>query len=112
MPEQVVTCIIFCLGLLISDRVVVLGRLKQMQIVVARNVHIQLRTHTLRMAHLAQNTAIGRGNALNGPVGAVGVEMDIHGGFAGKVNILRSNLTIFNKLLDKLFGSYKSALRA
>ena len=59
-----------------------------MQIVVARNVYVQLRTHTLGVAHFAQNTAIGRGNALNGPVGAVGIEMDVHGGIAGQIHTL------------------------
>ena len=62
------------------------------------------------MAHLAQNPAVGRGDALNGPDGAVGVDIHIHGGGTAQVHILRGDLSVFQELLQQSIGAEEAAL--
>ena len=55
---------------------------KHTDIVIAGDILVKTAANTLAVAHLAEHSAIRRGNALNGEQGAVGVESGIHGGLA------------------------------
>ena len=54
----------------VSDR-----RFEHLQIIIARHVAIQTGTDSLRVAHLAEDTAVRRGNAFDGEKGIVGIEV-------------------------------------
>ena len=62
------------------------------------------------MTHLAENSAVGRNDALNGVIGIIGVKGDIVGCVAAEINILSYDLTIGGKLLDERLIGNKSAL--
>ena len=47
-----------------------------------------------RMAHLAEHTAIGAGDAFDGAGGTVGIPWHVGGGFAVKIAILESDLAV------------------
>ena len=81
-----------------------------MQVVIARNIAVQCGTNTLCVAHLAQNAAIGRGNALNSLNRAVGVKVHIHGGNAIQVHVLGGNLTVLSQLGNQFLRAQEAAL--
>ena len=53
--------------------------LEHADVVLAGNVAVQILADTLAVAHLAEDTAVGRGDTLDGEQGAVGVEGGVHG---------------------------------
>lgn len=61
------------------------------------------------MAHLAQHSAVGAGDAFHGPGGAVGVEAAVVGGIAVKVGVLGSNLAVGCQGFDLLVGGDEAA---
>ena len=97
-------------GLLIYylDFEVLYSRSKETEVIIAGYVLIEAGTDSFGVAHLTENSSVGRCNTFYCIVRVVGIEVNISRRLAVKVNILRSNLSVFNKLLDKLFGSYKS----
>ena len=76
--------------------------LEQLDIILAGDVFVQAGADSLAVAHLAQDSAVGGRDALNGVQGAVGVEVDIGGGVAVQVNVLGGDLTVCRQLCDKL----------
>ena len=83
--------------------------LEHTDIVVTRDITIAARADALAMAHLAEDPAVRRGNALNGKQRTVGVECSIHGGIAFQIHILGSDLTIDGKLMCQFFGCEEAA---
>ena len=59
-----------------------------------RYVLIQIFALALAVTHLAENSAVGRGNALDSEQRTVGVEGGVHGGIALQVNVLGGDLTV------------------
>ena len=99
-------------GLLIClQREIILCSLEQVQVALTGNVAVQILTNTLRVAHLTEDTAIGRGDAFNGPNGTIGVEVHIHGGVAGKIHILGSDLSVGSQLVQQFFGAQEAAFK-
>ena len=62
------------------------------------------------MTHLAEHAAVRAGDALDSQHRAVGVEALIHGGHAGQIHILGSNLTVAQHGVQHLLRSHKAAL--
>ena len=83
--------------------------LEHTDIVLTGNVAVQVLTDTLTVAHLAEDTAVGAGDALNGEQGAVGVEGGIHGGLAIQIHVLGGDLTILGQLQCQCFGGEEAA---
>ena len=61
------------------------------------------------MTHLTEYTAVRRNDTLDSAHRAVGIVCKIHCRFAVKVNILSSNLTVFDELCDNLIACYKTS---
>ena len=61
------------------------------------------------MAHLAKDTAVRAGDALDGQHRAVRVVTHVHRRAAGQVHILRCDLTSFDQLVQQLFVADKAA---
>ncbi|MBQ5902782.1 MAG: V-type ATP synthase subunit A, partial [Alistipes sp.] len=89
------------------------GRLEEMPaeegFPAAGNILVAACADTLAVAHLTDDTAVGRGDAFDGVQGAVGVECSVHGGVAVQVNVLGSDLTTRSQLLDQSIGSQELA---
>ena len=84
--------------------------LEHLDVVVAGNILVKSLGNTLRVAHLAEYSAVGGSDTLDSIHRIVGVEGYIAGCIAVKVNILRGNLTVCGKLLDKLLTCKEATL--
>ena len=85
------------------------GSLEHLDVIVAGHVLVAAVAVTLAVAHFAKDTAIGRGDALNGEQGAVGVEGGIHGGVAFQIHVLSGDLAVHSQLQSQLFGGEEAA---
>ena len=78
-------------------------------ILVARNVAEQARSKTLAVAHLAEDTSVGAGDAFDSIQAAVRVERSVHGRYALSIYILGSNLAVSEQLFDSAFRSVEAS---
>ena len=83
---------------------------EQPHIVLTGDVAVEAGAGALAVAHLAQDPAVGGGDALDGPGGAVGVEGGVHGGRAGEVHVLGGDLPVRSQALQHLRGGHEAAL--
>ena len=86
------------------------GGLEELHVVVPRDVPVEVRSDALAVAHLAEHAAIGAGDALHGPEGAVGVPVVIQGGLARLVHILGGDLTALGQIPEEGFRGQEAAL--
>ena len=68
--------------------------LEHADVVFAGDVFVQSCADTFAVAHLAEDAAVGGGEAFDGEQGAVGVEGGVHGGLALQIHILGSDLAV------------------
>ena len=78
-------------------------------ILVARNIAEQARSKALAVAHLAEDTSVGAGDAFDSIQAAVRVERSVHGRYALSIYILGSNLAVSEQLFDSAFRSVEAA---
>ena len=62
------------------------------------------------MAHLAEHAAVGAGNALDAGDGAVGVHVEVHGGHARHIDVLRGDLAAGTELIQDLVVGHETTL--
>ena len=62
------------------------------------------------MTHLAENTAVRRGDTLDRAHRTVRVPRNIHGRLALKVGVLERYLTVLDKLINDVLRRYEAAL--
>ena len=74
------------------------------------HVAVQHFAGALGVAHAAKHAAVRAGDALDGVHGAVGVEQDIHAGFAVQVHVLGGDLAVLGQLLQQLLVGHEAAL--
>ena len=84
--------------------------LEHLDVVVAGDILVAAIAETFAVAHLAEDTAIGRGDALDGEDGAVGIEVDISGGLVQQIHVLGGDLTVGSQLADGLQACVEAAL--
>ena len=89
---------------------VVYAALKDFLILLKRNVFVEIFALSLAVTHLAEHSAVGRGDTLDSAYGAVEVELNAVGGLAAEINVLGSDLTVCRKLLNGFEVSHKPAL--
>ena len=77
---------------------------------IARNVLERTRAVALRVTHLAQHTAVGARNALDGEHRTVGVHAEVKRGDALLVHVLRRYLARRRQLGNQLVGGHESTL--
>ena len=65
--------------------------------------------NTFAVTHLTEYAAVGRGNALDRHDRCVGVIVDVIGGFAGEIDILGRDLSVFRQLTNQLGRCDKSS---
>ncbi len=73
-------------------------------------VLVQTVAATLDVAHLAEHAAVGAGNALDAGDGAVGVHVEVHGGHARHIDVLRGDLAAGTELIQDLVAGHETAL--
>ena len=83
--------------------------LEHLNVVVAGNVLIAAIAEALAVAHLTEDTAIGRSDTLDSKQGAVGVEGSVHGGVAVQVHILGGDLTVLGQFQSQLLACEEAA---
>lgn len=86
------------------------GGLEHPQVVIAGNVLIKAGADALTVAHLAEDPAVRRGDALDGVQGIVGVEMHVAGGIALQIHILGGDLAVLRQLPNQGFFCQEPAL--
>src|SRR5699024_4037518 len=59
---------------------------------------------------LAVNAPVGGGDPLDGGIGAVGVEADVHGGIPVEIDVLGGDLPVFRQTLEHAAAGDKAAL--
>ena len=84
--------------------------LEDLLVVVAVDVEGGAFAATLTVAHLAEDTAVGAGDAFDGAVGAVHIVLLVHRGIALQVNVLRCHLSVLEEAFDPLLRRHKAAL--
>ena len=90
---------------------IVLNRgLKETHIELAVDILIEVLTDSLGVTHLTDNSSVGRGDALDRPNGVVGIEVNILGRIARKVNVLCHDLSVLCKCLDRFLVAKESTL--
>ena len=62
------------------------------------------------MAHLAEDTAVRRGDTLDGAHGAVRVPRDIHGRITVQIGVLERYLTVLNQVVNDVLRRYEATL--
>ena len=67
---------------------------EEFDVVVAGDVFVEAVCPALRVAHLAEDSAVRGGDALDRQAASVRVEVDVRGGVAGKVHVLRGDLAV------------------
>ena len=85
-------------------------RLEHLDIVVTRDVSVKTAVDTLRVSHLTEDASVGRGDTLYRESRAVGVIVDTVGSVAVEVNVLRSYLTVLDKLAHSFLGCQELTL--
>ena len=85
-------------GLLIYylDFEVLYSRSKETEVIIAGYVLIEAGTDSFGVAHLTENTSVGRCNTFYCIVRIIGIEVNISRRLAFKVDVLGSNLTVCN----------------
>lgn len=83
--------------------------LEDLLVVVAVDVHCAAVASSLAVAHLAQDAAVGAGDAFDGHVGAVHVVLLVHGGVAVEVDILRGHLAVLEEAVEPLLRRHEAA---
>ena len=76
--------------------------LKHTDVVFTGDITVQALADTLAVAHLAEDPAVRRGDALDGIQRAVGIEVDIGSSVAFQIHILGSDLAVGCQLADQL----------
>ena len=85
-------------------------RFKHADIVIAGDIAVKAGTDTLGVAHLAKDTSVRGGDALNGIERAVGVKVHVAGSPIVKVHVLGGNLAVGGKLPDQFLSCEETAL--
>ena len=81
-----------------------------MHVLIAVDIHGDVVPDSLGVAHLAENPAVGRRNALDGGEGAVHVPLLVHGDIALGIRIAGRNLPVLLQLFDPLGSRGEAAL--
>ena len=88
------------------------GSFEHLQIIAAGYVAVQTGTDSLGMAHLAEDTAVRRGDAFDGKERVVGVEVYVRGRLTVRVDVLCGDLSVCGKLPDQLFTREEAPCRS
>ena len=84
--------------------------LEHPDVVLTGDVTVQSRPYAFAVAHLAEDTAVGRGDALDSEAGVVGIIMYIGRGTAAEIVVLRRDLAVRGELTDQFLTRQESAL--
>ena len=93
-----------------SNLEIVYAALENRLILVAGDVFVQVLAAALRMAHLAEDTAIRAGDALDGEDGTVGVVLHVHAGAAVLINVLGRDLAVGDEGVQHALRCHEAAL--
>ena len=69
-----------------------------------------MRADAFGVAHFAEDAAVGGGDAFDGPDGAVGVVVGVHGGGAGEVGVLGGDLAVLRQVTEEIRRAEEAAL--
>ena len=93
-----------------SNLEIVHAALKNRLVLVAGDILVQVLAAALRMAHLAEDTAIRAGDALDGEDGAVGVVLHVHAGAAVLIDVLGRDLAVGDEGVQHALRCHEAAL--
>ena len=83
---------------------------KQRLILFAVDILADKRAVTLGVTHLAEHTAVRRGDTLDRAHGAVRVPRDVHGRVTVQIGVLERYLTVLDQVVDDVLWCYEAAL--
>ena len=85
------------------------GGFKHTDVVLTGDVLVQSLADTLTVTHLAEDTAVGGGDAFEGTQRTVGVEVDVGSCLAAQIYVLGGDLAVCCQLGNQLGGSQELA---